>query len=111
MRLLPYTTFSFDVMSGLDDTVEKMARSLHPRHRFRVLGFGRRKQGFEGKVSETNFELNRIIGYRNSFLPHAYGRFQQVNRHRTIVRVTVTLHPLVTLFCLLCCGGVGGTDC
>ena len=107
MRLLPYTTFSFDVMGSLDNTVDKMDRSIHPRQSFWLLGFGRRNEGFEGKVSEASFELNRIIGYRNSFLPHAYGRFEQVNRHRTTVHVTVTLHPFVILFCLVWCGSIG----
>ena len=107
MRILPYTTLSFDVMGSLDDTVDKMSRSLYPRRSFWLLGFGRRNEGFEGEVSESGFELNRIIYYRNSFLPYAYGRFHQVNRHRIRVSVTFTLHPFVIPFCLVWCGGAG----
>ncbi len=59
---------------------------------------------FEGVVSIDGFHINRVIGYRNSWLPFLRGSFKAVEGG-TQVTVRMTVHPLVWVISTLYCGG------
>src|SRR5262249_53828994 len=54
----------------------------------------------KGSANDEGFRLQRIIYYRNSFLPVVKGRFVEGNLGTDIL-VSMTLHPLVLLFMLV----------
>lgn len=68
--------------------------------------FDKRRQAFEGSVSEEGFKINRIIRYRNSFLPVLQGQFFS-HGHGVRIEVMMRLHVSVIVFCLVWIGFVG----
>ena len=106
MRLLPYARFVFEVPLSRQGAAERVDRSIYPPKPWWSF-WRRRRSGFEGEVSLDGFQLSRIIGYRNSFRPVAYGRFVELDDERTRVEVTLTVHPLVVVLCLVWVGVVG----
>ena len=77
-----------------------MRRAIHPRNtrwRFSRL----RPKGYEGEVDEQGFDINRIIWYRNAFLPHASGRFEAAENFGTAIHVRIALHSGVRMFLLM----------
>ncbi len=61
---------------------------------------------FIGKVEGDTFHIRRDIRYRNSFLPLVRGQVA-ASRLGTRINITMSLHPLVTIFILFWLGGVG----
>lgn len=61
---------------------------------------------FIGKVAEKSFRLRRDIHYRNSFLPLIWGR-ATVLPDGSRIRVTMFLHPFMTIFMALWLYGIG----
>src|SRR5262249_10839869 len=54
------------------------------------------EEKFKGFVTDTGFRLQRVIYYRNSFLPVLKGQFVQGTLGADII-VTMSLHPFVLL--------------
>ncbi|MHB8627768.1 MAG: hypothetical protein ACYDBJ_17480 [Aggregatilineales bacterium] len=50
--------------------------------------------GLEGSVSKDGFYINRIVNYRNSFLPFVRGKFFP-EQDRLRIELTATFHPVV----------------
>jgi hypothetical protein len=96
MNALPY--FRLDIRTTL--TVEQ-AKSLlrthiRPQRRFRFSWPARR--GYEGfAYAESRFRLNRLIAYRNSFLPLVYVRVDD-EEGGARVRALASMHPAVVVF-------------
>ncbi|GAB3916219.1 hypothetical protein [Larkinella terrae] len=69
--------------------------------------FETRTELFQGKISETGFEISRIIRYRNSFLPLVKGRFESNGMGGLDIRIVMTLPLFVQFFtwCLLLVAG------
>lgn len=61
---------------------------------------------FIGTVEGSAFHIRRDIRYRNSFLPRVHGQVA-ASRLGTRIDITMSLHPLVTIFMLFWLGGVG----
>jgi hypothetical protein len=53
-------------------------------------------QEFTGTCSENEFRIERVIQYRNSFLPTIYGRFLPTETGLQI-RIVMTLSPLILI--------------
>jgi hypothetical protein len=57
---------------------------------------------YEGFINGKNFEINRIIKSRNSFLPQISGSIHQ-NNYQTQIKVEMKLHWSVMIFLILWC--------
>jgi hypothetical protein len=57
----------------------------------------RARTPFLGRVDDRAFQIRRVIGYRNSFLPRIRGRIEPATVGST-VRITMAVHPVVILF-------------
>jgi WD40 repeat protein len=96
MKLLPYYTFSLQTHEPLSIVLKRLAAQVEPPKTFRLF-LPQDHLPYEGTVSETGFQISRMIDYRNSMLPVIRGYFEQLP-DRTIVQIKMTLHPLVLGF-------------
>ena len=94
---LPYREVSVFTTLSVDETRSLLSNTVIKR-RFRW--FSSDVGQFEGVVSVDGFNINRVIGYRNSFLPMLYGSFIPRNDGGTQVIVKMMLHPVVLVIML-----------
>ena len=94
MPLLPFDTFYFETSLTQSEIAARLAAAVEPRKFFR-LGGGR--SPFEGKVSAESFDITRILGYQNSFVPRIRGTMTSTSGG-SLVKGTMRLHPLVLGF-------------
>ncbi|MEA5471283.1 hypothetical protein [Spirulina sp. 06S082] len=99
MRFLPYDTFTIQTQKSLADVISRLEPKIEEPRIFRGWNFGSDRAPYAGKISHTGFEIHRVIQYRNSFLPNIHGHFES-SLQGTNVRVTMSLHPFVTVFLL-----------
>jgi hypothetical protein len=97
MPLLPH--YKFELQSPLtpDRVVETLAGSVEPKRWLRLRGGD---CPFQGKVTESEFEISRIIRYRNSFLPQIRGTIAP-DRAGSRVSISMRLHYFVLVFMAL----------
>jgi hypothetical protein len=96
VRFLPYDAFTLQTADPLPIVLQRMATQIEPSKPIRWQ-FSGNHLPYEGTLSETGFQISRIIHHRNSFLPVIRGRFEPTSSG-TIVRITMRLHPYVIAF-------------
>ena len=96
MRVLPYDAFTLQTLDPLPIVLQRMATQIEPPKPIRWQ-FSGNHLPYEGTLSETGFQISRIIHHRNSFLPVIRGRFEP-SPSGTSVRITMRLHPYVIAF-------------
>lgn len=96
---LPYRKFTIDSHLNKTEIISRLANSVSDSRRNWQSGETRAKI-FEGALSESGFQIKRIIRYRNSFLPIINGTFE-THENGTKVLITMKLHPLVLVFLLV----------
>jgi hypothetical protein len=104
VRWLPVDRFVLVSPFSPGDVAAKLAESVEPKRWFRFFGAGRCP--FEGDVGPTTFEIRRIIGYRNSFLPQITGTLSPHASGGTQISVRMALHPFPLVFACLWLGAV-----
>lgn len=74
---------------------------------FRMNGFfgSSNHKPYEGFIDVNSFNITRIIGYRNSFIPRIKGQIEK-SINGTTIRIKMRLHPLVLAFMTFWLGGV-----
>lgn len=102
MPLLPYERFIIETPLLPARAAQALADNVEPR---RLLRFGRGEKAFEGEVADNGFSIQRVIGYRNSFLPRIQGTFER-SPNGTRVSGTMKLHPLALAFMVVWMGAV-----
>lgn len=102
--LIPYKHVVINTSLTVDEVVSVLSREVWPRRSW-LQRLYINWSGFEGKISSRGFTINRIICYRNAWLPIMHGRFHP---HDNGVRVDVymTMSPFVIGFSVLWFGGV-----
>ncbi len=103
MRLLPSESCVISVATPLHTVVERLQSLVEPKKWFR---FSRKHRPFEGTVGETGFSIQRIIHYRNSFLPQIVGSLEP-QAGGTLVTLRFCLHPMVLAFMVVWFGFAG----
>jgi hypothetical protein len=94
--LWPYQKLVFNSPLSLEELTRRLAREVsESRWGFGI--FERRTELFEGTITDGGFKINRIIRYRNSFLPVILGNFSPFARG-VRVDVTLRLHGAVLAF-------------
>jgi hypothetical protein len=102
MRLLPYRKLSLRSALSAEAAGQALAKQVEAKRWFR---FGSGSAPFEGSVSGSSFEIQRIIQYRNSFLPQITGTIRAEALGCSIA-VTMRLHPFVLAFSAIWLSGV-----
>jgi len=106
MLFLPYTKYT--IKTGLSpQEAEAQLNQITDKRKLRF-GLSRNHKAFEGKVENGRFNINRIIHYRNSFLPIVIGEIKD-DLDVTRIEITMRLHlaVLVVLVLSLIIGTVG----
>lgn len=101
MRLLPYESFTIQSQEPLSNIIEKLNAQIEDS-KVILRPFSSHHALYKGTISSSGFEIRRIIHYRNSFLPNIRGRFDS-SSDGTFIRITMRLHPFVTVFLLFWC--------
>jgi hypothetical protein len=79
---------------SVSDALRALANEVEPR---RLLRFGWGSRAFQGTVGDTGFDIQRIIRYRNSFLPRIRGEIRADTRGCSI-SVSMSLSAPTLLF-------------
>ena len=107
MKYLPLENITYNSKLSPEEIIKVLNQNLEPYQTFRITGFGQSKKHklFEGEISNSSFNIRRIIGYRNSFLPAISGTIEK-DREGSKIIVKMRLHNLVLGFMILWFGGV-----
>jgi len=94
MKILPYDTSIILTSDSLPIVLQRLNAKVEPPKLFR---FSTRHAPYQGTISEEGFRINRIIHYRNPFLPIIRGRFE-VQSHQTLIHIQMSINPFVKTF-------------
>ena len=108
VKLLPY--HRFEIISPLkrEDALAAIAAHVEaPKWILFRLPSKANDKRFEGQVTETGFNIRRVLGYRNSFQPTVLGEIEGAG---AMSRINVTMRPFtfVIVFITIWCAGVLG---
>ncbi len=107
--LLPFDNFKLLTRLSATEVQHRMESITEPRKTFRGLFVTQKTKPYQGNVTGNQFEISRIITYRNSFLPLIRGRIS-TNMGQT--EVAIWMRPV--LFALIFMGfwlGIVGIIC
>jgi hypothetical protein len=105
MTFLPFETIVIETPLTKEDTIINLTKNIEPEKTFRFLNKSDTK-AFEGHLRGNEFEIKRIINYRNSFLPIIKGRVE-TSGQGTRITIDMRLHAVVIVFMLIWFGFVG----
>jgi hypothetical protein len=95
MKIKPWPSETFVIHTSLSvaSAARRLAEQTEPKKWFRFSN----KKPFQGEVAETGFRIERIIGYRNSFLPVVQGTFK-FQGDGTVIEIRMRLNLFVAVF-------------
>lgn len=98
VKWLPYHRFELTSPLRPAEAQAAMAAHIEPFKVFRITMPGSRNDArFEGEANANGFRVQRIIGYRNSFLPKVVGEISGDGRGSRI-KIEMQPNPFVYLF-------------
>jgi len=118
MLLIPYKKVTLNIYRPLAEVEAQLAVRVMERRIIRRRSIFQKSDlsmPFEGVVGNGRFNINRLINYKNSFLPYLVGELQD-EMDVTRVRITMRLNYFVLVFMivwLFMFGGaffIGGTQ-
>lgn len=102
MPVLPYQTFVIESPLPPREASARLDRAVEPK---RLLRFGPAACPFEGRADGDGFDIQRVIGYQNSFVPRIRGTLEPAATG-SCIRASMSLHPLVIAFMTVWFSGV-----
>jgi len=107
MLLLPLEKFCIDTLLTPTEVQEKMDSVVGRKEGFSFTTVFSKSsyKYFSGSVVKGQFEIKRVINYRNSFFPVINGNVEAIP-DGSIVDIKMGLHPFVAVFMCLWFGGV-----
>ena len=107
MKYLPAENIVYKTKLKEHEVINRLSNYIEEEKliRFGLFG-GSISKAYEGEISKESFDIKRIIGYRNSFLPRINGIIEK-DFDGTAIKVKMRLHILVVVFLCIWCGGVG----
>lgn len=102
MRLLPKDTLLIESPLPAAEALARLRAATGPWKLFRL---GRVPYALEGEVDADRVEVQRVIYYRNSFLPRVRAVVEPMPRGSRL-RGTLSLHPLVVAFLVVWLGAL-----
>lgn len=99
MSIIPFEKIALYSPLSKAELVEKLATKTRPTQWVKFAGFHAPKHGklFEGDISDSTFNIQRIIMYKNSFLPTVKGKFIE-KTNGTEIEITLRLNLAVLVF-------------
>jgi hypothetical protein len=107
MKFLPTENITYKTKLKEEEIFGRLSDLIEPEKTFRFGIFSSdSSKSYEGQINGQTFDIKRIIGYRNSFLPRINGIIERDFDGMTI-KVKMRLHIFVIVFLCIWCGGVG----
>jgi hypothetical protein len=107
MKFLPIENITYKTTLKEEEVIHRLVDITEPEKTFR---FGMSNRGatklYEGQISGREFNIKRIIDYRNSFLPQIKGNIEKSNEGVTI-KVKMRPSTFVIVFLCIFLGGGG----
>lgn len=96
MKFLPIENIVYKTHLKPEEVLTRIKEVIEPKKTFRMTGIFASKdhKPYEGSIKGQTFDIRRIIGYRNSFIPIIQGIVAQ-DRQGTKITVKMQLHKLV----------------
>jgi len=94
MKYFPSDSFEIESPFPSGEVIDRLSRNIESKKFFRFFG---KHVYFQGYINTNEFEVTKIIHYRNSFLPVIKGEVAD-HDSGTTVTITMRLHPLVLAF-------------
>ena len=107
MPLLPYQNIVYNTRLTREELLIRLKESVEPKRglSFNAIKKQKNRKAYEGQLDQDGFKIQRVIQYRNSFLPQITGNFQR-GRTGNEVHVKLRLNLFVLIFISLWMGGV-----
>ena len=96
MVFLPFENITYLSDLTESEVYSRLRNAVEPR------SYRNYTKPYSGEVNDASFKIQRVIDYRNSFLPRIIGTIQ-ANQSGTEVNVRMGLHPGVLVFLFLWC--------
>ena len=107
MKYLPAEDITFQSKLKEAELLQRLEDSIEPVKAFRFGLFKRSEtKPYQGKIVGHSFNISRIIGYRNSFLPQISGNIENTF-DGSLIKVKMRLHVAVLVFMCIWAGIVG----
>ena len=108
LTFLPKRHFEVRTSVSCEEVLRRLGERVEPKRWFRF-PFLEKHRPYEGVVSAEGFQINRVIQYRNSWLPFVEGSVRR-DGGKTRIEVWLKLHPFVAVFTTVWLGftGLGG---
>lgn len=108
MNILPFEKIVYRTKLHPDEVINRLKEHVEPNQLFRTkFSFSQKEyKDFEGTINGKSFSIQRIIEYRNSFVPQIRGVVSQ-DLKGTKIEVTMQLHVVIMIFLSIWCTGVG----
>ncbi|KAA3661360.1 MAG: hypothetical protein DWQ04_16675 [Chloroflexi bacterium] len=93
MLLIPYKKFTLNIYRPLAEVEAQLAARVKERQLIRRRSILKKPDPatpFEGVVENGRFNINRLINYKNSFLPYLVGEMED---ELDVTRVTFIMRP------------------
>lgn len=106
MNFLPLEKITYKTRLNEEEIIKRLSEIVEPKRiiRLGILG-NRSSKTYEGVINENEFEIQRIISYRNSFLPIIKGTIEK-EFDGIAIHVKMRLNMFVFVFLCIWCGGV-----
>jgi hypothetical protein len=106
MKFLPIENKTYFAPLTAAEVRERLAAAIEPKQMLRNPYKRTNTKPYEGHLNHNHFEINRIIRYRNSFLPQIKGQILPGD-NGTEVKVKMRLSVFVYIFLIIWCGSLG----
>jgi len=108
MRFLPFENITYETRLSSEEVLKRIHEIIEPKKTFRMTGiFGSNNhKPYQGSLNGNSFNITRIIGYSNSFLPRITGLVEK-DFGLTKIHVKMRLHLFVLVFMSIWCVGLG----
>jgi hypothetical protein len=104
MLLAPFEHLTIETPLAPEEVRQRLAEVVEPRRGFR--SFSRNHKAYQGEFRDYQFEVTRIIHYRNSFLPVIKGEIRQ-DLGGSVIDIKMYPHIFVIIFMILWFGFAG----
>ncbi|UAY50817.1 hypothetical protein [Ferruginibacter albus] len=107
MKFLPFENYTITTTLSQQEILKRIADNIEPKRSYRFTFFRPKANvAYEGKIVQNTFSINRIIYYRNSFIPLIKGNVTAFSDH-TEVHIKMQLRYFTLLFVAIWLGFTG----
>ena len=96
-KLIPSHSFSTETTLLVPQVVQTFKNHVEPIKWLRLFHYIPNQKTFEGSITDSGFQIRRIINYANGMRPILHGRFE-VGQKGTRIIVQMRLHKYARIF-------------